>query len=116
MAIPQINISDYTYDLPDGRIASYPTERRDASKLLLYNKGEITHTVFSSLPDYLPEGALMVFNNTKVVPARLIFRRETGAMIEIFCLEPSDPEDGRSGKENRYIYICLRITIRNLNV
>ena len=66
MAIPQINISDYTYDLPDGRIASYPTERRDASKLLLYNKGEISHTVFSSLPDYLPEGALMVFNNTKV--------------------------------------------------
>ena len=91
MAIPQISISDYTYDLPDRRIASYPTERRDASKLLLYNKGEITHTVFSSLPDYLPEGALMVFNNTKVVPARLIFRRETGAMIEIFCLEPSDP-------------------------
>ena len=76
MAIPKINISDYTYDLPDGRIASYPTERRDASKLLLYNKGEISHTVFSSLPDYLPEGALMVFNNTKVVPARLIFRRE----------------------------------------
>ena len=93
MAIPQINISDYTYDLPDGRIASYPTERRDASKLLLYNKGDISHSVFSSLPDYLPQGALMVFNNTKVVPARLIFRRETGAMIEIFCLEPSEPED-----------------------
>ena len=93
MAIPQISISDYTYDLPDGRIASYPTERRDASKLLLYNKGDISHSVFSSLPDCLPQGALMVFNNTKVVPARLIFRRETGAMIEIFCLEPSEPED-----------------------
>lgn len=93
MAIPEINISDYTYGLPDGRIASYPTERRDASKLLLYNKGEISHAVFSSLPDYLPEGALMIFNNTKVVPARLLFRRDTGAMIEIFCLEPAEPED-----------------------
>lgn len=93
MAIPEINISDYAYGLPDGRIASYPTERRDASKLLLYNKGEISHAVFSSLPDYLPEGALMIFNNTKVVPARLLFRRDTGAMIEIFCLEPAEPED-----------------------
>ena len=93
MAIPHISISDYTYDLPDSRIASYPAERRDASKLLLYNKGDISHTVFSSLPDYIPEGAVMVFNNTKVVPARLIFQRDTGAMIEIFCLEPADPED-----------------------
>lgn len=93
MAIPHINISDYTYELPDERIASYPAPQRDASKLLLYNKGEISDGIFSSLPDCLPEGALMVFNNTKVVPARLLFRRETGAMIEVFCLEPSDPED-----------------------
>lgn len=93
MAIPHISISDYTYDLPDSRIASYPAERRDASKFLLYNKGDISHTVFSSLPDYIPEGAVMVFNNTKVVPARLIFQRDTGAVIEIFCLEPADPED-----------------------
>lgn len=93
MPIPQINISDYTYDLPDGRIASYPLGRRDASKLLLYNKGEISDTVFTSLPDILPSDVLMVFNNTKVVPARLLFRRATGAFIEIFCLEPADPED-----------------------
>lgn len=93
MPIPEINISDYTYDLPDSRIASYPVERRDASKLLIYNKGIISESVFSSLPDCLSNESIMVFNNTKVVPARLLFRRETGAFIEIFCLEPADPED-----------------------
>ncbi|HIZ85878.1 MAG TPA: S-adenosylmethionine:tRNA ribosyltransferase-isomerase [Candidatus Coprenecus stercoravium] len=93
MPIPEINISDYIYELPDDRIAAYPAGRRDASKLLLYNKGGISQDIFSSLPDYVPSGSLMVFNNTKVVPARLLFRRATGAMIEIFCLEPSEPED-----------------------
>lgn len=93
MSIPHINISDYTYDLPDERIAAYPVSRRDASKLLIYNKGEISDSVFHTLPDYLPGGSLMIFNNTKVVPARLLFRRDTGAMIEIFCLEPAVPED-----------------------
>lgn len=93
MPIPKINISDYTYDLPDDRIASYPVERRDASKLLIYNKGIISESVFSSLPGFLSDDSIMVFNNTKVVPARLLFRRETGAFIEIFCLEPADPED-----------------------
>lgn len=93
MSIPKINISDYTYDLPDERIASYPTERRDASKLLIYNKGMVSHTLFSSLPDLIGPDSLMVFNNTKVVPARLLFRRDTGAFIEIFCLEPAEPED-----------------------
>lgn len=93
MPIPEINISDYTYNLPDDRIASYPVEKRDASKLLIYNKGAISESVFSSLPDFLPDDSMMVFNNTRVVPARLLFRRETGAFIEIFCLEPADPED-----------------------
>lgn len=93
MSIPHINISDYTYDLPDERIAAYPVSRRDASKLLIYKKGDISDSIFHTLPDYLPEGSLMIFNNTKVVPARLLFRRDTGAMIEIFCLEPAVPED-----------------------
>ncbi len=90
---PEIRISDYTYDLPEDRIATYPATKRDASKLLIYNKGIISDTGFSRLPENFAEGSLMVFNNTKVVPARLLFRRATGAFIEIFCLEPVFPED-----------------------
>ena len=90
---PKIKIQDYSYILPDERIAKYPLEKRDSSKLLIYNNGEIKESVFTGLPSYLPQGSLMVFNNTKVVPARLFFRKETGAVIEIFCLEPVDPKD-----------------------
>ena len=90
---PKIKIQEYSYILPDERIAKYPLEKRDSSKLLIYNNGEISQNNFTSLPSYLPEGLLMVFNNTKVVPARLLFRKETGAVIEIFCLEPVDPMD-----------------------
>lgn len=90
---PKIKISDYSYFLPEKRIAKYPLPERDASKLLIYNKGEITESTFTTLPSLLPEGSLMVFNETKVVPARLLFRKETGAIIEIFCLEPSEPND-----------------------
>ena len=90
---PKIKIQEYSYILPDERIAKYPLEKRDSSKLLIYNNGEISQNNFTSLPSYLPEGSLMVFNNTKVVPARLLFRKETGAVIEIFCLEPVDPMD-----------------------
>lgn len=93
MPIPQINISDYTYSLPEERIASYPAEHRDGSRLLIYNKGTVSDCGFHSLPDLLPDNSLMVFNNTKVIPARLLFRRKTGAFIEIFCLEPYSPED-----------------------
>ncbi len=77
--------------MPDDRIAKYPLESRDASKLLHYRKGKIDGHIFKELPSLLPEGALMVFNDTKVVPARLHFRRDSGAHIEIFCLEPLDP-------------------------
>jgi S-adenosylmethionine:tRNA ribosyltransferase-isomerase len=90
---PKIKIQEYSYILPDERIAKYPLEKRDSSKLLIYNNGEISQNIFTSLPSYLPEGSLMVFNNTKVVPARLLFRKETGAVIEILCLEPVDPMD-----------------------
>ncbi|MDE6871067.1 MAG: S-adenosylmethionine:tRNA ribosyltransferase-isomerase [Bacteroidales bacterium] len=91
--IPQIEIEDYSYNLPDERIAKYPLQQRDASKLLRYRDGEITEHIFRNLPELLPEGAMLVYNDTKVVPARLHFQRPTGAHIEIFCLEPEQPNE-----------------------
>lgn len=91
--IPQIRIEDYNYDLPDERIAKYPLKERDASKLLLYRSGNVFSESFRNIADFLPEESLMVFNDTKVVPARLHFQRPTGAHIEIFCLEPVAPEE-----------------------
>ena len=88
-----IHISDYNYLLPDERIAKFPIAQRDHSKLLIYKKGEVSEDIFSHLPDYLPKGALMVFNNTKVIQARMHFRKDTGALIEVFLLEPADPSD-----------------------
>lgn len=88
---PEIKISDFRYELPDERIAKYPLEERDASKLLIYNKGVVSEDIFRNLPAYLDGTGMMVFNNTRVVPARLFFRKESGALIEIFCLEPLDP-------------------------
>lgn len=88
-----IRISDYAYELPEERIAKYPMARRDASKLLLYRRGEVDEAVFRQLPDFLPQGALMVFNNTKVIQARLHFHKQTGALVEVFCLEPHTPAD-----------------------
>ena len=90
---PHINIKDYNYNLPDGRIAKYPLTERDASKLLKYQDGEVSESRFNHLPDFLPENALMIVNDTKVVPARLHFQRQTGAHIEIFCLEPHSPAE-----------------------
>lgn len=89
--VPEIHIEDYKYALEDCRIAKYPLPERDASKLLLYRKGNVEEHFFRELPSLLPDEALMVFNDTRVVPARLHFRRETGAQIEIFCLEPVSP-------------------------
>ena len=91
--IPEISIENYNYNLPDDRIAKYPLSERDMSKLLVYKDSEIKEHRFTSMPEFLPEGHLMVFNDTKVVPARLHFQRETGAHIEIFCLEPVQPEE-----------------------
>ncbi|MDD6472266.1 MAG: S-adenosylmethionine:tRNA ribosyltransferase-isomerase [Bacteroidales bacterium] len=88
-----IHISDYNYCLPEERIAKFPLPRRDSSKLLVYRHGEVTHDVFTSLPKYLPPQELIIFNNTKVIQARLHFRKETGALIEVFCLEPIQPND-----------------------
>ncbi len=91
--IPDIRIEDYNYELPDEKIAKYPLNKRDASKLLHYESGNIDQKLFSDISSLIPEGSLMVFNDTKVVPARLHFQRETGAHIEIFCLEPVLPEE-----------------------
>lgn len=91
--IAEIHIEDYNYELPDDRIAKYPLPVRDASKLLVYSNGHPQEVKFTDMPSLLPEGSMMVFNDTKVVPARLHFQRETGAHIEIFCLEPVMPEE-----------------------
>jgi len=85
-----IAIQDYTYDLPDERVAKYPLEKRDDSKLLLYKNGTISHTIFNTIADHLPTGSLLVFNNSKVVEARLLFQKATGGVIEIFTLEPHE--------------------------
>ncbi len=86
-----IKLSDYTYDLPDERIAKFPLPKRDESKLQVYQQGKITHSVFKNITDYLPKNSLLVFNNTKVIPARIHFQKPTGAIIQIFLLHPVLP-------------------------
>ena len=88
-----IKISDFNYPLPDERIAKFPLSERDHSKLLVYRHGAVSEDIFTSLPNYLEKGEMMVFNNTKVIQARLHFQKETGALIEVFCLEPAAPND-----------------------
>lgn len=93
METKHIHISDYNYDLPDSHIAKFPVSPRDTSKLLIYRHGEISDDIFYNLPKYLPQKSLMVFNNTKVIQARMHFRKETGALIEVFLMEPAAPTD-----------------------
>ncbi len=88
-----IDLSEYNYHLPEERIAQFPVNVRDTSKLLLYDKGEISSDVFRNIDDHIPSGSLLVFNNTRVIRARLLFRKESGANIEVFCLEPVGPAD-----------------------
>ena len=88
-----ININDYDYPLPDERIAKFPLAERDSSKLLVYRGGEISERHFSDIGEELPEGSLLVFNNTKVVRARLVMHKPSGARVEVFCLEPHAPAD-----------------------
>ena len=89
--IQEIKLSDYEYTLPENRIAKFPLEKRDNSKLIQLQEGKISHHHFFELPDLISPGSMLVFNNTKVIPARLIFQRETGAKIEIFLLKPILP-------------------------
>jgi S-adenosylmethionine:tRNA ribosyltransferase-isomerase len=84
----KISIKDYTYTLPEERIAKYPLPERDISKLLVYKKGEIEQSIYRNIADYIPSDSLLIFNNTKVVEARLLFKKQSGGIIEIFCLEP----------------------------
>ena len=93
MNIKEISIKDYNYELPDERIAKFPKAERDHSKILIYNKGNVVEDTFYNIVNFLPENALMVFNNTKVIQARLHFQKQSGAHIEIFLLEPAEPFD-----------------------
>lgn len=88
-----IKITDFSYDLPENRIAKYPLKNRDESKLLMWMTGKTSQDIFKNIPAFLPENSLLVFNNTRVIHARIFFRKETGAKIEIFCLEPVEPAD-----------------------
>lgn len=93
MKYGNIRISDYTYDLPQERIAKYPLPERDRSKLLVWDGKHISDRVFSDLPSVADRNSLLVFNNTRVIRARLFFRKESGATVEVFCLEPQNPSE-----------------------
>lgn len=107
--VKDIRIDDYSYDLPDERIAKYPLAVRDESKLLTYLSGEIGTRVFRELPDVLPGGTMLVFNNTKVIQARLHFQKESGGVVEIFCLDPIDPLDYQLSfaAQGRCVWRCM---------
>lgn len=109
MNTKHIRISEYNYPLPEERIAKYPVSPRDHSKLLIYRHGEVGEDMFYNLPKYLPKGALMVFNNTKVIQARIHFRKQTGALIEVFLLEPAVPSDYELmfQQKERCQWLCL---------
>jgi S-adenosylmethionine:tRNA ribosyltransferase-isomerase len=93
MAIPEILIRNYTYELPDEKIAKFPLQERDQSKVLIWKNGTLKESVFAEIDRLLPESSLLVSNNTRVIHARLLFKRPSGARIEIFCLEPWLPAD-----------------------
>lgn len=93
MNINPLNIDDFDYELPDERIAKFPLQERDQSNLLVWREGAIAHRKFFNLTEELPEGAMLIFNNTKVFRARLIMHRPSGARLEVFCLEPHEPAD-----------------------
>lgn len=106
---PEIKISDYIYNLPEERIAKYPLPNRDDSKILIFKDNSITDLKFSSLDGLLPDDSIMVINNTKVIPARLWFRKESGALIEVFCLEPVDPPEYNTSfaARNQSVWKCV---------
>ena len=109
MLVKEINIDCYNYKLPDEQVAKYPLPQRDLSKLLVYRNGRISEDSFFHLDQYLPENALLVFNNTRVIQARMLFKKETGAQIEIFCLEPREPADHTQAlsQNETCIWLCL---------
>lgn len=104
-----IKISDFTYDLPDEKIAKYPLQQRDTSNLLVHKNEVITKSTFKDCANFLPTNAQLIFNNTRVIHARLFFRKETGAKIEIFCLEPIEPADYQIAfqEKKRVVWKCM---------
>lgn len=104
-----VYIDEYDYPLPDERIAKFPLPRRDASKLLVYKNRNITESTFSNIAEFLPENALLVYNNTRVIQARLIFQKDSGAKIEVFCLEPLVPADYAQslGSTTECVWRCM---------
>lgn len=105
-----ISINDYCYHLPDERIAAFPLKERDESKLLIYNEGRITEDIYKNIAQYIPENSLLVFNNTKVIQARILFQKQTGGVIEIFCLEPYETNNEYSvvmGKKAAVRWKCM---------
>jgi len=104
-----IRIEDFDYELPDERIALYPLPERDASKLLVYKNGQISETIFKNIANEIPENALLVFNDTKVIHARIVTQTATGARVEIFCLEPIEPVDAQLmfQQKNRCVWKCF---------
>lgn len=111
---PFINIQEYTYYLPDERIAYEPLATRDESKLLVYNQGTIEHQVFKNLADFLPERCTLIFNDTKVIPARLLFQKDSGATIEVFLLSPVAPDQLLAGAMLAKNACTWQCTIGNL--
>jgi len=104
-----INLREYDYELPADRIAQYPLKERDGSKLLVYDKGKITSTLFRDLVNYINSGTCLVFNNTRVIKARFIFSKDSGAKIEVFCIEPLTPADYESSfaSKNQVTWKCI---------
>ena len=109
-SIPDVDLGNFDYELPDNRIAAYPLEQRESSKLLVYRNSEIKHHSFKEIPDLILENSLLVFNETRVIPARLTFKKETGAVIEIFLILPvwPDKEISKAMKtKKKCIWSCL---------
>lgn len=107
--LSNINLADYYYHLPEERIAKFPLEKRDNAKLLVYQKGEISHSQFYHLHKNIDENYLLVFNNTKVIPARLYFQKNTGAIIEVFLLHPINPKEVNQAMQSQKtcIWKCM---------
>ena len=104
-----IKLSDFTYDLPESKVAKYPLTERDQSKLMVWRNGVITESVFRNCADFIPENTQLIFNNTRVIHARMFFRKVTGSKIEIFCLEPVEPRDYQIAfqEKHRVIWKCM---------
>jgi S-adenosylmethionine:tRNA ribosyltransferase-isomerase len=108
MNVEEICIEEYNYNLPNERIAAFPLEERDASKLLVYQNGIIKETIYKNIAEYIPEKAMVIFNNTKVIHARLLFQKETGSIIEIFVLEPDGMDIATAMQVQQHIKVkCL---------